>query len=132
MSGRGINVEGLLLEVLLEGANVAGCWHVAITIGPIHEANTNTDTNASASALLDHTLFPLAHQTKHAEYQASGQSGSNATQCRKDAARQLEQLARRAALLLGLIEAAGTVVMTCKETQGTLIENKIIAQVTAN
>lgn len=116
MSGRGINVEGLLLEVLLECANVAGSGHVAITIGPIHEANTDTDTDARASSLLHHTLFPLAHQTKHAEYQAGGQGGSNATQCRKDAARQLEQLASRAALLLGLIEAAGTVVMTCKET----------------
>lgn len=115
MSGRRIDVQGLLLEVLLEGANVAGSRHVAIAIGPVHEANTDTDTNSTA-ALLHHRLFSLAHQTKHAEYQAGRQRGSNATQCRKDAAGQLEQLASGAALLLGLIEAAGTVVMTCKET----------------
>lgn len=120
MSGRRIDVERLLLEVLLESANVAGSRHVAIAIGPVHEADADadadTDTNSTA-ALLHHRLFSLAHQTKHAEYQAGGQRGSNATQCRKDAAGQLEQLASSAALLLGLIEAAGTVVMTCKETE---------------
>lgn len=104
MSGRRINVERLLLEVLLQSANAAGRWHIAIAIGTVHES----------TAFLHHRLFSLAHQPKRAEYEAGGQRCGNATQCRKYAAGQLEQLPSCAALLLGLIEAAGTVVMTCK------------------
>lgn len=125
VSGGGVDVERLLLEVLLQSADAA---HRQVAIASsVHEANaphshathtahaSHTHAYAAhAAALLHHRLFPFAHQAEHAEYEAGGQGGSNAAQSGEHAAGQLQKLPGGTALLLGLIEAAGAVVMTCK------------------
>lgn len=54
-----------------------------------------------------------AHQTKYAEYQAGRDGSGNASESGEHAAGQLEQTARRAAFLFGLVATGRTVELAC-------------------